>query len=213
MAWVNKEDHLELISTNVSFKQGFYELYQLLEKLDDELHFAFNEKYGFYTTKPSYLGIGLTFSMGLEIPEEFVGIFQENLLLIQPNLSNIEIKDLDNQKLKWLITLRKPSGINLMNLIPQLESIIYNLFNGIVNKDLATIKTKKGITFDECLKNKGVLDEECYDLFAQHIIEKMIVIKYLYYSNLFNKILPLPLLLKLKFFFFLHPYLKLMSYI
>ena len=113
--------------------------------------------------------------MRIEISEEFVAIFQENLNTISPNLVNIEIKEHDASKLKWTINLKKPAGMNLGNVIPQLESIIYNLFNGIVNKDPASVKTKKGITFETCLKNKAIHDEECYDLFQQQIIEKMIV--------------------------------------
>ena len=175
LAWINKEDHLELISINPSFRQAFEELYQLLDKLDEELHFAFSEKFGFITTKPGYVGIGLNFTMRIEISEEFVAIFQENLNTISPNLVNIEIKEHDASKLKWTINLKKPAGMNLGNVIPQLESIIYNLFNGIVNKDPASVKTKKGITFETCLKNKAIHDEECYDLFQQQIIEKMIV--------------------------------------
>jgi hypothetical protein len=186
LAWINKEDHLELIGVNPSFKQAFLELYQLLDKLDEELHFAFNEKIGFITTKPGYLGIGMNFSMVIEISEEFVAIFQENLQLISPNLVNIEIKEQDEQKLKWIICLKKPAGINLGNVIPQVESIVYNLFNGIVNKDPTSVKTKKGVSFENCLKNKAICDEECYDMFPQQIIEKMIVISKLFF-NYFSK--------------------------
>jgi len=175
LAWINKEDHIEITSINPSFKQAFQEIFQLLEKIDEELHFSFGEKHGFFTTKPSFLGIGLTFSMGLEIPEEFIRIFQENLQLIHPNLSNIEIKEVDSQKIKWNISLKKPSGMNISNVIPQLESIVYNLFNGIVNKEPATVKTKKGVSFEDCLKNKVIIDEECYELFQSQILEKMIV--------------------------------------
>lgn len=175
MAWVNKEDHLELVALNPSFRQTFCDLFQLVEKLDEELHFSFNEKFGFMTTKPSYVGSGLNFVMGIEISEEFLSIFQENLQLISPTLVNIDIKEEDEQKLKWTISLKKSAGINTANVIPQLESIIYNLFNGIVNKDPASAKTKKGISFESCLKCKGVYDEEGYDLFLQQIIGKMIV--------------------------------------
>lgn len=114
--------------------------------------------------------------MGIEIQEEFSNIFQENLQLIQANLSNIEIKEIDSQRLKWSISLKKTCGVNIINIPPQLESIIYNLFNGIVNKDQSGVKkTKKGFSFEDCIKNKGVFDEECYELFPNQIIDKIIV--------------------------------------
>lgn len=157
--------------------------FQILEKLDEELSFSFNEKYGFFSTKPSFLGVGMSFSIGVEIPDDFINIFQENLQLISPNLSNIEIKSQESQKTKWNIILKKSCGINLNNIFPQISSIVYNLFNGIANKEGPSIKTKKGVSFNDCLKYKGVFDEECYDLFGEQIIEKMIVI-YLIFINI-----------------------------
>lgn len=157
-------------------KDGFLETFAILEKLDEELGFAFNEKFGFLNTKPNYLGVGLNFAISLEIPEDFCGIFQENLQLILPNLANIEVKSQENSKQKWQILLKKPCAINMSSIFPQIDSIIYNLFNGIPSKEQPALsKTKKGISFSDCLKYKGVFDEECYELFPQQIIDKMIV--------------------------------------
>lgn len=173
---------MEIVNVNVAVKDAFLETFAVLEKLEEELSFAFNEKHGFLNTKPSFLGVGLSFAINLEIPEDFCAMFQENLQLISPNLANIEVRNQENHKQKWQILLKKPCGINLNNIFPQVDSILYNLFNGIPNKDkenkeIASLqKTKKGISLNDCLKYKGVFDEECYELFPQQIIEKMIVL-------------------------------------
>ncbi len=68
---INFNDHLQILKLNTSFdlSQLYTDIYHVNDSLDKELNFDKSEEYGYLTTCPSNVGVGLKISAFLKIPK------------------------------------------------------------------------------------------------------------------------------------------------
>ncbi len=104
---------------------------RLLSVLDKELDFEFSSKHGYFSTNPSYTGLGIKFSITLRIPVNTLGIFKQNLenfLVSSKYHVHFELKEEGDL---WRLIFKKRAGVNQSDLVSLIELTLKQLLENI----------------------------------------------------------------------------------
>ena len=134
LIWLNKEDHFELnlnVSEPVLIRESAQRVLKLTSVLDKELDFEFSPKHGYFSTNPSYTGLGIKFSIILRIPANILTTFKQNLENFLVN-SKFHIHfELKEEGDLWRLVFKKRAGVNQSDLLSLIDSVLKQLLENI----------------------------------------------------------------------------------
>ena len=145
---------------------------KFLKELDKYLNFGFSRKYGYLSSNPAYVGLGIHIKFELIIPNDCIEQFKKNISCLSQMFPCIEVVEnvasssSNSSSNRWLIKLNKSFGINEIDLIKMIESAVKTLVQLLSTKNiLKGTSWLKQVSLEECLNAKWAFNEECYSLY------------------------------------------------
>jgi len=151
--FINKEDHFEYnlrkthdIDFSKVFIHFFYspnpldqeclETYELLKKLEQSLTFSSKPRYGFISTNPKYVGLGLRIRVHLQIPDDKQTLFQMNLAKMNFDFPFLSVEQVFEHHGVWIIKNTENLGsFNEVDVINAVQKTISFLLTDITTPE------------------------------------------------------------------------------
>lgn len=172
---INEEDHLRLqvINDDFSLSENLSKALELDNALEKEIHFAFDEKYGYLTTCPTNVGTGLRASIMVHLPALREADYMEGL---QDSLNKLGItvrgfygEGSNASGDLYQISNQQTLGINEQMLVDKIENITHRIVMNERNVRARTLEKHPIKVKDKVFRSLGILkysrqidDEEAF---------------------------------------------------
>ena len=173
---INEEDHLRLqvINDDFSLSDNLSKAIELDNALEKEIHFAFDEKYGYLTTCPTNVGTGLRASIMVHLPALREADYMEGL---QDSLNKLGItvrgfygEGSNASGDLYQISNQQTLGINEQMLVDKIENITHRIVMNERNVRVRTLEKHPIKVKDKVFRSLGILkysrqidDEEAFE--------------------------------------------------
>lgn len=173
---INEEDHLRLqvINDDFSLSDNLSKAIELDNALEKEIHFAFDEKYGYLTTCPTNIGTGLRASIMVHLPALREADYMEGL---QDSLNKLGItvrgfygEGSNASGDLYQISNQQTLGINEQMLVDKIENITHRIVMNERNVRVRTLEKHPIKVKDKVFRSLGILkysrqidDEEAFE--------------------------------------------------
>lgn len=160
---INEEDHLRLqvLSEEFSLNENLARAKEIEKGLEEELDFAFDEKYGYLTTCPTNVGTGMRASIMVHLPALKESDYMEGL---QDSLNKlgITVRGVYGEGSRatgdlYQISNQQTLGINEQMLVDKIENIVYRIVMNERNVRKRLLEKHPNQLKDKIFRSLGIL--------------------------------------------------------